>query len=113
MNKYRNGDVGYTAGDFEQLQSELEAVKAERDNLIKGDWTPDQYHAIIKSKNIQQLSLEQQAQGVEDAYNHASKILRSDKYSKKGHLGIIDLTAELYEYKDSLRNQAKALKGEG
>ena len=99
MNKFRNGDVGYTVGDFEQLQSELEAVKAERDNLIKGDWTPDQYHAIIKSKNIQQLSLEQQAQGVEDLRKEWGDTNFTNVYTLFAHQSL------------KLRKQAKELRG--
>ena len=62
---------------------------------------------------LQAHNLEQQAKGVEDAFNESSRILKSKKYAKKAYLGIIDLTAELYEYGDNLRNQAKALKEQG
>ena len=63
---------------------------------------------LEKERDIRDL--EQQAKGVEDAFNESSRILKSKKYAKKAYLGIIDLTAELCEYGDNLRNQAKALK---
>ena len=69
------------------------------------------YDMSFKARDIRDL--EQQAKGVEDAFNESSKILKSEKYSKKAYLSIIDLTAELYEYGERLRNQAKALKEQG
>jgi hypothetical protein len=53
------------------------------------------------------LMLQHESKGISDACAAASKALKSEKYSKKQHLGIIDFTAEIYAYRDQLREQLK------
>ena len=76
-------------------------------------WTNSHLHMF--SDGIEEYSPKEFE--VEDAKDsrtvRLNKILKSEKYSKKAYLSIIDLTAELYEYGERLRNQAKALKEQG
>ena len=90
-----------------ELEKYIQKMQADRINDIAKErkrWAREDLAALAIR------DLEQQAKGVEDAFNESSRILKSKKYAKKAYLGIIDLTAELYEYGDNLRNQAKALK---
>jgi hypothetical protein len=81
-----------------ELRERVEKLQQERENLIKGDWTPEQYHSIITSKPIKQFALQQQAKGAEDFFNYCEDI--KDMFIP--HAYYASFTAMLHKQSDEL-----------